>query len=79
MMRIIAPLINRGAYTERHERWYLLPLVSGPPDGFLPINAGVAHERVLRAWTRQERASDARARRDAREQFQARLATAVSV
>jgi hypothetical protein len=71
-MRIIEPLVNHGQYVEQHERYYGLPQ-HGTVDTFAFADASKAHARFLRRWMRDERREDARARRDAREQFQARM------
>lgn len=90
-MSIIEPLVNHGTYRENHERWYRLPqtcrevvrmagwplLLREFPIHF-PVNAAESHARVLRRWMQQERQTDARARRDAREQFLAKLSEVTS-
>lgn len=75
-MQIIEPLVNYGPYVENHERWYLLesrPFVMPSLTTFFPVNAAVAHERFVQRWARDTKVEFDRARRDAREQFLARM------
>jgi hypothetical protein len=76
-VRTIDPLVTQGEYVEQHERWYLLPgdLRWSPVPALAAVNAGDAHARFVRRWAETVRAEDARLRRDAREQFIARLET----